>query len=128
MAETTVALGGQIYPVRRMPAVRAIAWRKRATPIVDRLQGITEKYAASGDNLVAMAGALLHEADGFMEEMIEVVLAAGPEIERDREHILDTAFEEEYLEAFQQVLLLNAPLAGAAHSITASNGDPSGTI
>jgi hypothetical protein len=123
-----VALGGQLYPVRRMPAMKAIAWRKRAAPIVDTLQDLAEKYGASGDNLIGMAGALLHAADGLMGEMIEVVIVAGPELEADRKHIEEAAFEEEYLEAFQSILLLNAPLAGAAHSITASTGDSSGTI
>lgn len=127
MAETTIALGGQLYTVRRMPSARAIAWRKRANAIVEALPGIAAEYEQESDDLLKAAGRLLTVADAVMAEMIEVVLDADLALQADKQHILDTAFDEEYLEAFQGILLLNSPLAGAAHSITGSPGAPSAT-
>jgi hypothetical protein len=127
MAETQVALGGQIYTVRRMPTARAVAWRKRANAIVEALPAIAEQYAAEGDDLVKSAGKLLGVASDTVEAMMHLVIDADVRLQADKEHILDSAFDDEYLEAFQSILLLNAPLAGAAHSIMASTGEPSAT-
>lgn len=112
MRSATVVLAGKAYTVQRLPAMRAIQWRKRAQQLLDAFPAIQEIYERETENLVKASAEVYRAANGAVEALVEVVLDADPGLAADRDFILDNAMEDEFLTAFQGVMLLNAPLSG----------------
>ena len=129
MRTTTVKLGGKEYEVQRLPAMRAIAWRKQASALLDRFPSLIKVYDGETINTVQASADLFRTASGVVEELIECVLASDSALEADRVLLLEAAYEDEFLEAFQRVMLLNAPLSGMAVQATSTlNGASIPTI
>jgi len=123
MRTVTIVLGGASWTVARLPALRAIAWRKGAEGLLEELPALAKLYdteTQSQADLVAAALVMYREAGAVVERIIESVLTASDELVLRRDEILETATEEELLAAFQTLLLLNAPLAGLASGMAAA--------
>jgi len=116
MRTAKIVLAGKEYEIRRLPAVRAIAWRKAAQELLDVFPALADAYQQETANVVAAGVDLFRQASGIVESLIEVVLSADVTLNADRERILETADDEEFLEAFQQALLLNTPLSSLAQA------------
>ena len=123
MRNVTIVLGGRSFVVARLPALRAIAWRKGAEALLEELRGLIKLYDRESQTpaeLVEASLVLYRQAGAVVEQVIEVVLGASDELTLQRDAILDTAAEDELMLAFQTLLLLNAPLAGLAQGGTAT--------
>lgn len=116
--ETEIILGESVFVVRRMPATRAIAWRKRSQPILEQLVALEEKYKTEQNSLYKAGLLVLAEADGLVEAMLDAVLECDASLKTDPE-LRDRVYEEELLEAFGAVVALNAPLASMLDEVTA---------
>jgi hypothetical protein len=114
MREIEVVLAGQRYTVRRMPAMRAVSWRKCAQGLLERFPSLVDAYNAETENVMASGLEMMKGANGIVEALIEVVISADPALEADREHILANGYEEEFMEGFQSLLMLNSPLSDLA--------------
>lgn len=123
MRTVTIVLGGASWTVARMPALRAIAWRRGAEQLLADMPALAKLYdteTKSQSELIEASLLMYREAGAVVERMIEVVLGASDELTQRRDLILDSATEEELLAAFQTLLLLNAPLAGLASEMAAA--------
>jgi hypothetical protein len=134
MRAATITLGGSRYPIERLPIRKAQAWRARAEGLLAGLPELRRLYASEADDAADLVEASLRlyaAAGSVVEELIEVVLTGSPVLEAARDWILDQAYEEEFLEGLQTLLLLNAPLAGlalgTAQLAPARNGDATPT-
>lgn len=116
----SLKLGGEEYEAERLPAMRAVAWRKRAEQLLSKFPQLATLYDAQSENMVTGMLAVLKGADEIVPELVEVVLAGLDLSPDEREDIYATAFEEEFMEGLQRLLLLNAPLSAlAARSLRA---------
>ncbi|HEX7973836.1 MAG TPA: hypothetical protein VF498_05465 [Anaerolineales bacterium] len=130
MKTITITLGGQEYTVQQLPIGQSKAWRGKFGAPVEKLVGalqftggmLSEKLdtATAGANLGKLIGALgqvlLGDVGqtliGSMDLVLEMLFDYSPELKADRARIEATAFDDEAMAAFVEVLKLAYPFGG----------------
>lgn len=111
-----VTLAGKTYEIHRLPAMKAIVWRKSAQELMDKFPKLAEAYQQETDNVVASGVEVLRMANGLVESLVEIVMNADPNLDADKDFILGNAFDEEFIKAFETILVLNFPLSTLAQA------------
>lgn len=128
MRTITVSLGGQDYTVRQLTRRPSSEWRERFAQPIEQLVGAVEytgellsSSAAEferqdlGSVVKRLGGSLLGGLSqtliGSMDEIAEMLYAYSPELAADRDRIDETAYDDEILAAFVEVLKLAYPFS-----------------
>lgn len=112
----TVTLAGTDYQITELRSRANAAWREQLREpfgaLVDRLEGAGETNVTSARDVVGLvretAGTLLQAPD----LLGGLLFAYSPELARDRERIIEEAYDSEILSAFVEVLKLAFPFGG----------------
>ena len=122
MNSTTITLGGLDYTIDELPARKNSAWRQgfeaQLGPLLD-LVGQAGAGAAinSSDDLMRIAhqvGRVLVKAP---DTITDLIFDYAPNLDAQREQILDAAYDSELIGAFQAVLGLAYPFGGLARQM-----------
>jgi hypothetical protein len=116
-----VQIAGREYEIEELRARQNAGWRKKLEgvyePLVKRLEGAGNTDLSKGQDVAALvretAGVLLQSPD----TLAGLVFDYAPNVARDRERILEEAYDSELLGAFVEVLKLAFPFGGLVERI-----------
>lgn len=100
-----VTMGGVEYDIHPQPLRQSRLWKQKARPVVEQFQGMFKVDLS--DNEAAITALVTFIFD-TLDELIDLVLDYDPSL--PKEVLLDTATEEEALEAVMAVIHLAFPL------------------
>jgi len=108
-----VELGDTTYTITQLPAIKSRPWRERlmteVKPIFEQISTaneVTINNAADLLVLMPLAETLIVEA---ADTIIDMVFEYAPELEADREAIMNTASEQQLVGAFYKMVELIDP-------------------
>lgn len=110
----SLSLGGVLTEARRLPALRAVEWRKQAAALLETFPAVRALYDEAAPNLVEGMLAVYVGADGAVEHLIAVVLGGLDLAATDEETVRANVYEEELVEGLSKLLVLNAPFPALA--------------
>lgn len=116
MRTATVTFAGKQYEVKRLPVIQAVAWRKKAEALLEAFPALAEMYNQEAENTVKASLEVFKASNDVIEQLIDVVFSADGALANDKSKILEVIDDSELLEAFQTIMLCNAPLASMAVS------------
>jgi hypothetical protein len=109
-------LGGQSYTISELPARKNAEWRKRLTEsfgslanILTLAPGIELDNPAQLPRLMELLTAAVGNLAGSVDVVAGLLFDYSPELDRDRERILDDSYDSEIITAFAGVLTLAYP-------------------
>jgi len=121
MRSVDIELGGKTYTVRELPSRKSKAWRgELETPLRGLLGSTSELLGAklSTDAILPLLGAATDTALGSIDTIFDLVCRYSPDIDKDRERILDEAYDSEITDAFREVLGLAYPFGRLGQMVT----------
>lgn len=132
MDSTTVTVGGTEYTIDELPARKNSAWRATFETQLGPLLTLVEQAGAgaaisSSDDLMRIAhqvGRVLVKAP---DTVTELIFDYAPNLDANREQILDTAYDSELIGAFQAILGLAYPFGGLARQMASLASGSTGT-
>lgn len=131
MRKVTVTLATQEYVIVERPTRKNEAWRKRLekeiAPIVEVIKDVNREEISmeNAHNLAPAAQQVLEVAMKSPAKIRDLVIAYSPELEKQKEALLDEAYDSEFMDAFIQILGLAYPFGGILPVIQrlSQNGD-----
>lgn len=124
MHKQTVTLAGTQYEIEELGALANSEWRqalvaKYGTLLHDLMGAISTDYDTPEglSRLGNLAGQLVFTLGGSIEDIRERVVAYSPRLAADRERLLASGYDSEFLEAFVRVIQLAYPFGGLAGMI-----------
>ncbi len=115
MQDCTITLGEKEYVVKELPIRKNMAWRAQLAQPINEIMAIVERLkdleiSRLGDilNLIQDLRPLLIQR---LDEASEWLISYSPELQKDKEYILDNAYESQLITALVEVLKLAFPFA-----------------
>jgi hypothetical protein len=127
MNNKQVALGGKTYAIVELSARKNAGWRKTFETQLGPLLNIVEQAGAgvelkSSDDLLRVANQIGRVLVQSPDILIGLLFSYAPNLESNREVILDTAYDSELIGAFTAVLGLAYPFGALARLASLASG------
>lgn len=120
MRDIIITLGGHEFTIYELTLRKSQNWRIQANELLTQFTGINEFTTDTEymQNLQRFLGSSL-------DTVLELVFAYSPQLEAEREWILDNAYEHEIISAFRAIFQFAYPVDFLARSLyQAMNGLP----
>lgn len=136
MRSEQIIIAGQEYEVVELPMRRNAEWRHQLQdalmPMADLMQQsqtVSMDANSAGDvvGIIRKAGLMLIESP---DTITDLVFSYAPELEKDRDRVLENAYDSEVMDAFTAVLRLAFPfgrLLSTVRALAASGASPTAT-
>jgi hypothetical protein len=109
----TVTLGDKDYEITEAPILRSRTWRERfyqtIAPLLEQLGGVKGAEFETPEDLLQLLPLAEQIVVNALTEVVDLLLLYSPELEADRDYILNHATERQAIRAFQEVLKLAIP-------------------
>lgn len=123
-----LTLGEQTYPVARLPYRRNHEWREKLDAKIAEMHATVQKMESlnleglevdsDADSIKGMilflldlaSKGVLRNYNMFMRAFVDMLFEYSPILQADRERIENEAYEEEFITALKEVVLLGVPL------------------
>lgn len=123
MNQIEVELGGRTYTILELPTRKNEAWREGLEEILDPLIGVLKGVSGlevTGSNLAEVmpsAEMIAKVAMKSPELVRDLVLSYSPDLDNERDRLLDEAYDSEFVAAFTKILGLAYPFGGLAQAV-----------
>lgn len=122
MHSKKVQLGGTEYTIQELPARHNATWRRGLEAQLGPILNLVEQAGggleiASSEDLMRVANSLGRVLVQAPDLLIELLFAYAPNLDAEREIILDRAYDSELVAAFMAVLGLAYPFGGWAQKV-----------
>lgn len=119
MNKKTVVLGGKSYTICELPARKNAGWRKGLERQLQPIMSIVEQAGAglelrNSDDLLKVVGQVSQLLVTAPDLLIDLLFSYVPELDADREALLDNAYDSELIAAFTTVLGMAYPFGSLA--------------
>lgn len=131
MRTVDIELGNIEYQIAELPTRKNEQWRQELETVLDPLLAVFGEMSGvevTGDNLAELipsAELVAKVAMKSPDTIREMVFKYSPVLDKDREQLLDNAYDSEFVEAFTAILGLAYPFGGlvrAVRQITTTGG------
>jgi hypothetical protein len=118
MRTVSVTLGGQAYEIRELKSRRNAEWRQRLKEPFDALASALEQAPGTDVGDTQSVAGVVRQFASLLFNSIDTISGLlfeySPELQTDRERILEEAYDSEIFDAFVAVLGLAYPFGSLA--------------
>lgn len=127
MNSKTITLGGVEYTISELPARKNAGWRKAFEAQLGPLLSIVEQAGQGieiqrSEDLLRIANQIGRVLVQSPDILIDLLFDYAPNLDAERELILDTAYDSQLIGAFTAVLGLAYPFGGLARLASLASG------
>lgn len=119
MKTIRIQLAGKKYEIQTLPIAQSRAWRQQLMQpfqligaILDHVDLNDLTNIANVEELIPLFKEGVMTVLGSVELLVDLLFAYSPVLEADREHIENTAHDDEAMQALMEVIKVAYPLGG----------------